>query len=230
LRSSPEVLACCAWTVATWLVFAVLSNNYSGWCVSIRWFVPLLAAGYFLLALLLRERPGLGADFLALSFWGAVLGGLMWQVGTWYGTIPHFWEVQVAALASWLGLGRALPPRADRWTRALATPLWLLLGAAALTVLLAGPGRVSLPEPDSSTRAEVAWAVTYVLLGLVLGARARADARPWLTLALTLLVATLFVAFRPLQDLRGLAWLAVTWLVLWALSRAAVARGGGRSR
>ena len=49
-----ELLAALAWCAATWLLYGLLSNNYSGKCVSIRWFVPFLAPGFWLLAVVLR--------------------------------------------------------------------------------------------------------------------------------------------------------------------------------
>ncbi len=88
--------------LATWLLYAALSINYSGVAVSIRWFVPLLAPGYLVLAVLLREHPAYGPDFLALSAWGSALGWLMWSAGPWTPRmIPLFWPVQVGALATW---------------------------------------------------------------------------------------------------------------------------------
>ncbi len=231
LRFRPEVLFCYAWPAGTWLVFALLSNNYSGWCVSIRWFVPLLASGYFLLALLLHERPELRVDFLVLSFWGAVLGWFMWQVGTWHGIVPYLWDVQGAALATWLGVGRAFPSRVERWARALATPLWLLAVAAALVVLAFPGGPFDLPSPRSSEVAVETWAALLVLLGLLVGVRARADCRPWLTLGLAFGAGQLFVALRSLDSSRAIALLVLAWAALWALSRVAVvATGAARSR
>jgi hypothetical protein len=100
-RERPLLLLACGWGAGTWLTYAVLSNNYAGACCSVRWFVPLLAAGYYLLALLVREYPGYRADFLVLSAWGAVLAGLMWREGPWGYALPLFWPVQGAALTSW---------------------------------------------------------------------------------------------------------------------------------
>src|SRR5262249_27514244 len=42
VREWPEVVAGAAWAVGVWLVFALLSSNYSGECCSVRWFLPLL--------------------------------------------------------------------------------------------------------------------------------------------------------------------------------------------
>jgi hypothetical protein len=102
-RELPEILCALAWSVGTWLVYAVGSTNSSGLAVSIRWFVPLLAPAYYLAALFLRERPGYRADFIILSAWGLVMAALMWWKGPWMPRmVPLFWPLQAAALMSWL--------------------------------------------------------------------------------------------------------------------------------
>jgi hypothetical protein len=98
----PEVVFAGCWAGGTWLLYGALSNNYSGVCCSIRWFVPLLAPAYFALAHFLRAYPDWRLDFYLLSAWGAVLGGLMWWQGPWMGhMVPWFWPVQAAALLTW---------------------------------------------------------------------------------------------------------------------------------
>ena len=98
-----EVVFAICWCVGTWLMYAMFSNNFGGACCSIRWFVPLLAPAYFLIALFLQSRPSYRADFYVLSAWGAVLGVFMWRAGPWtVHMIPFLWPVQGAALASWL--------------------------------------------------------------------------------------------------------------------------------
>src|SRR5205814_377506 len=73
LRERPVLLFAGAWCVATWLLYAATSANASGQCCTIRWFVPLLAPGYFGLAVLLARWPRYRPDFLLLSGWGVVL-------------------------------------------------------------------------------------------------------------------------------------------------------------
>jgi hypothetical protein len=91
-------LGCCA---GTWLVYAATSNNSSGQCCTIRWFVPLLAPAYFVLALLLRHYPRYRLDLLLLSSWGGLLVVLM-REGPWRGgMVPLFWPIQATALGSW---------------------------------------------------------------------------------------------------------------------------------
>ncbi len=85
----------------TWLLYAATSNNSSGQCCTIRWFVPLLAPAYLVLALLLRHYPRYCLDFLLLSAWGMLLVFLM-REGPWLGgMVRFFWPIQAAALCSW---------------------------------------------------------------------------------------------------------------------------------
>lgn len=99
----PEVVFAGVICVATWLVYAITSNNYSGVCASIRWFVPLLAPSYFVLAVFLREQPDYRQDLLLLTGWGALVAASMWWMGPWMkGMVPLFVPLQVTALVSWL--------------------------------------------------------------------------------------------------------------------------------
>jgi hypothetical protein len=113
-----EAIFGCAWAGGMWLVYAAFSNNYAGVCCSVRWFVPLLVPGYYVLALLLREYPEYRWDFYVLSGWGAVMAGLMWWQGPWMKhMVPYFWPLQAGGLASWLAC--------RQWQRRL-----LLLGSS----------------------------------------------------------------------------------------------------
>ena len=58
----PFALALLAGCIGVWLVYAISSRNLSGLGCSIRWFLPMIAPGYFVLAVLLRERPDLTRD------------------------------------------------------------------------------------------------------------------------------------------------------------------------
>jgi hypothetical protein len=102
----PEVwwaLGCCG---GAWLLYAATSNNSSGQCLSIRWFVPLLGPAYLLLGLALRLRSGLRIAFVLLSAWGGLLMLLM-REGSWgKHMVPGFWVIQAAALASCACLAR----------------------------------------------------------------------------------------------------------------------------
>ena len=106
----PEVLFAYCLCGGVWLAYAVNSNNASGQCLSIRWFVPLLAPAYYLLAVGLKRCPRALRDLLLLGLGGAALTAL----GCWYGPwihhlLPGFWPVQAAAL---LGLRRVSAARA----------------------------------------------------------------------------------------------------------------------
>jgi len=91
-------MGCCA---GTWLLYAATSNNSSGQCCTIRWFVPLLAPGYLVLVLLSQRYPRYRLDLLILSGWGALLVVLM-RDGPWMGgMVRFFWPIQAAALGSW---------------------------------------------------------------------------------------------------------------------------------
>jgi hypothetical protein len=124
--ATPELLFAVAFCAGTWLMYAVNSNNYSGRCCSVRWFVPLLAPGYFVLAVFLQRHPRYLSDFLVLSGWGAVMGALMWWDGPWRTRlVPGFWLIVAAALLTWAAWAyrrrrRAMAPPAGAEPRHLA--------------------------------------------------------------------------------------------------------------
>jgi hypothetical protein len=98
-----EIVMASAWAVGTWLVYAAGSTNSGGQCCSIRWFVPLLAPGYFILALVMRDLPACRRDFAALSLWGGAMALLMWQRGPWMPRlVPFWWLFVIGALATWV--------------------------------------------------------------------------------------------------------------------------------
>jgi hypothetical protein len=107
-RSSPwrpELWFGLAFALGCTGLYGAMSNNYSGWSLTIRWFVPLLVPGYFAVGLMLRARPVFRALFVLLSLWGCLLAVLMWLVGPYarHSWVPFLWEVQWAALATVLG-------------------------------------------------------------------------------------------------------------------------------
>ena len=100
----PELLFAGCWCGGTWLAYACLSNNSSGLCCSIRWFLPLLAPAYYVLAVALRHRPEWRGDLLILSGWGAVLAALAWWRGPWVDVmLAAYWPLLGAALSCWFG-------------------------------------------------------------------------------------------------------------------------------
>ncbi len=81
----PEVLWAVAWSIATWLLYGLFSNNYSGQCYSIRWFIPLLAPGFLVLAIFLKHFHKYRWAFVAISAWGAIFAINAWTRGPWRG-------------------------------------------------------------------------------------------------------------------------------------------------
>lgn len=109
----PELVYAAALSGGVWLLYAAASNNYSGSCCSVRWFVPLLAPAFYALTTLLRERPSAARDLAGLTLLGALLGTVMWWRGPWAGgVIPVMWPLTVAALAwlAWRGRIRSKSP------------------------------------------------------------------------------------------------------------------------
>jgi len=103
LKDAALVYSAFGMITGTWLIYAATSNNYSGLCCSIRWFVPLLAPFYYLLAVFLKQRPDYTFDLLILTAWGILLGVLMWMKGPWIQhMVPGYWFIEAAALLSWL--------------------------------------------------------------------------------------------------------------------------------
>src|SRR5262249_50196938 len=96
----PELLFTAAWVGGTWLAYALLSTNYAGHSVAIRWFVPFLAPAYFVLGAFLQRYPRYIWDFVVLSGWGAIGACYMWYYGPWW--VPRFWVLHSLALVSWV--------------------------------------------------------------------------------------------------------------------------------
>lgn len=102
LKENWETWTGFAWCAGTWLLYAALSNNSSGACCSIRWFVPFLAPAYFLLGQDILKHPHRQHVFAALSLWGGLMAALMWWHGPWWSRmVPGYWSLVAAALLSW---------------------------------------------------------------------------------------------------------------------------------
>lgn len=130
-RQRPAVVLAGGWAVLGWLVYAAQSTNMGGMCVSIRWFVPLLAPGFWVVGLVMRHAPRYRPDFLWLSAWGVVLAALNWSLGAWTPRMtPGFWFLIGTAL---LGFGvirlidycrpRRDPPVTERSAETAGSPL-----------------------------------------------------------------------------------------------------------
>ncbi|HWB12351.1 MAG TPA: hypothetical protein VG826_24205 [Pirellulales bacterium] len=100
----PEVLALAGWAAGTWLLYGALSVNFSGDCCSIRWFVPLLAAGYVPLGVLVRDSSGYRRGLRLLSAAGLPLAAMMWWQGPWSEPQTRYFILcELAGVAIWLG-------------------------------------------------------------------------------------------------------------------------------
>jgi hypothetical protein len=103
-RERPLLLHALFWSAGAWLLYGATSTNSSGVCCSIRWLVPLVAPGYFALALVLRDQPDRRADFLILSAWGTIYSGIMMASGPWREIDPLVnWSLVVGAGTTWIG-------------------------------------------------------------------------------------------------------------------------------
>lgn len=101
-RDRPEITWALGVFVGTWLLYGWKSSDYSGGALAIRWFVPLLAPAFLLLALALEEREDAVPDFVLLSIWGAALMLLALEGGPFrHGLVPLQWAVTAAALYAW---------------------------------------------------------------------------------------------------------------------------------
>jgi hypothetical protein len=177
------------WAGGTWLVYAALSNNYAGSSCSVRWFVPLLAPAYLLLALLVRDWPGFRTDFAVLSVCGAALGASMWWEGTWAYDVPLLLEAPAAALCGWIALTPHLPRRPEK----VPAAFWAWLGFAALAAvtllpLYLEPRPVAFIADLSPERRGNGRALVLAVFAVVVGLRARLDRSdgpggPWRTLS-----------------------------------------------
>ena len=105
LRPDPdriELAVLAGWCVLVWAIYAVLSDNLSGWCLSMRWFVPFVVPGFWLLARLLAQWRIFRLDFVVLLCGGLVLGWRMWLLGPWEPfPQPRLWEVVRPTLWTW---------------------------------------------------------------------------------------------------------------------------------
>jgi hypothetical protein len=112
-----EIAALLLWSILTWLAYSAGSNNRSGVCYTIRWFVPSLAASYTTLAALVRVRPGLAVDLGILTLPGMALSVIGWHQGPWAPRmVPGYWIIVGIGSAAWvysLHWRRPTRPRAE---------------------------------------------------------------------------------------------------------------------
>jgi hypothetical protein len=127
----PEVLFALTFCAGGWLMYAAFSNNYGGASCSVRWFVPFLAPGFYILAEFLRRHPDYRWDCCALCAWGALMGVVMWWRGPFIQhMVPMYWPIQAAGLVSW-ALVRRWRIRVSRQAASQPMPLPQPLSRAA---------------------------------------------------------------------------------------------------
>lgn len=105
---TPEILFALSFGAGSWLLYSVTSSNHAGLCCSVRWLVPLVATGFYILVVLLREIPRCETDLAILSTGGVILGALMWWKGPWMARmVPGLWFIVGATLLAWLAFHRS---------------------------------------------------------------------------------------------------------------------------
>jgi hypothetical protein len=99
----PVVVFALTLSAASWLAYGVLSTNRSGEALSIRWFVPLLAPLFYVVAVDLRGVVNDRRTFALLSVVGVALIVAAWPGGPWQPRVPLFWLWLVLGVAAVLG-------------------------------------------------------------------------------------------------------------------------------
>jgi hypothetical protein len=88
--------------IGVWLLYAATSHNQSGVCVSVRWFVPLIAPAYYWLIHGLRARPDSWIEVAVLALGGVFVNAVDWINGPWQGRVGlFFWIVVAISGCSW---------------------------------------------------------------------------------------------------------------------------------
>ncbi len=77
----PIVVGCVTVIAMSVLPYALTSNNLAGVCLSIRWFVPLLAPAFWMIGLLLQTRPGYLIELGILTVGGAIMLPAFFRLG-----------------------------------------------------------------------------------------------------------------------------------------------------
>lgn len=91
-----------AWSLAVsigiWLIYAIGSSNYSGACVSVRWYVPVIAPMWYVTLLALKEQPELMRPCGWLAGLSACVNVLAWRHGPWHAhVLCSYWPALVCA-------------------------------------------------------------------------------------------------------------------------------------
>ncbi len=96
------IAVACGWVVIGATPYVLGSDNLSGVCLSIRWFVPFLAPGFWLIGLLLRRAPICAVDLAWLSAGGLALSYYMLKAGPWEpGAVKRLALIWTITLVGW---------------------------------------------------------------------------------------------------------------------------------
>ena len=81
------------------------SRNLSGACLSIRWFVPLIAPAVLAIAILIRDKPAFRTDLVVMIVAGAILNVELMIRGPWDGRVPWLlWPMVGVTVTIWITL------------------------------------------------------------------------------------------------------------------------------
>ncbi len=119
------VVLCLAWSVGVWVIYAAGSRNYSGACVSVRWYVPLVSPLMYAAMLALRVRPKLFGAMVWLTLCGTAINTLAWWHGPWHGRmIVGYWAWYALGVVGAMWLMRRVRTPGERRS---VSPTWSLL-------------------------------------------------------------------------------------------------------
>ena len=103
LAEWPEVLLALVWCLATVALYTFGSTGFGGACTSIRLFVPLLAAGFYLICIAVRYEPEMPGDLRVILFWSLIAGALLWHQGAWTeNSVSMLWLIEALGLLHWI--------------------------------------------------------------------------------------------------------------------------------
>lgn len=115
-KSEPRrlLLPTIGWFVGIWLLYAATSRNASGECVSVRWFVPLLAPAFYWLVNGLQQFPDRTWLLALLTLSGLAINIPSWVAGPWSGRVsPAFWITLATTALAWIAVERSCCQRSS---------------------------------------------------------------------------------------------------------------------
>lgn len=98
------------WVIVGAAPYVLASTDLGGTCLSVRWFLPFLAPGFWIIAMLIRRVPRCAIDLGWLTACGLAVGYLAYRAGPWENeTLPWLDVVWTAALLGWGARGVFAP-------------------------------------------------------------------------------------------------------------------------